>query len=62
MGIVGYSTLLLDEQSEALRELNQIVRKTETARAAEASRHLIYLSTGDAMALVFTSSVEEPVE
>src|SRR6266487_453344 len=36
MDIVGYSKLLIDEQSEALQELNQIVRKTEAVRAAEA--------------------------
>src|SRR6266568_2177459 len=60
--IVGYSKLLIDEQSEALQELNQIVRKTEAARTAEAASQLIILPTGDGMALVFTGSVEEPVE
>ena len=62
MDIVGYSKLLIDEQSEALHELNQIVRNTEAARAAEAAGQLIFLPTGDGMALVFTGSVEEPVE
>src|SRR5207248_1819515 len=62
MDIVGYSKLLIDEQSEALQELNQIVRKTEAARAAEAAGQLIILPTGDGMALVFTGSVEDPVE
>src|SRR6476660_1990717 len=60
--IVGYSKLLIDEQSEALQELNQIVRNTESARAAEAAKALIVLPTGDGMALVFTGSVEDPVE
>ena len=60
--IVGYSSLLIDEQSEALQELNQIVRDTEVARTAEAAGQLIVLPTGDGMALVFTGSVEEPVE
>ena len=60
--IVGYSTLLTDEQSEALQELNQIVRSTEAARAAEAAGQLIILPTGDGMALVFTGSVEGPAE
>jgi adenylate cyclase len=60
--IVGYSTLLTDEQSEALQELNQIVRGTEAAREAEAADGLTVLPTGDGMALVFTGSVEEPVE
>jgi class 3 adenylate cyclase len=60
--IVGYSNLLTDEQSEALQELNQIVRNTEAVREAEAAEHLIILPTGDGMALVFTGSVERPAE
>src|SRR6202043_4173338 len=62
MDIVDYSKLLTDEQSEALQELNQIVRNTEAAREAEAAGQLTILPTGDGMALVFTRSVEEPVE
>src|SRR5262252_3542094 len=62
MDIVGYSKLLTDEQSEALQELNQIVRNTEAAREAEAAGQLTILPTGDGMALVFTGSVEEPAE
>src|SRR5437764_15456776 len=62
MDIVGYSKLLTDEQSEALQELNQIVRSTEVVRQAEAAEGLTILPTGDGMALVFTGSVEEPVE
>jgi class 3 adenylate cyclase len=60
--IVGYSKLLTDEQSEALQELNQIVRNTEAVREAEAAGQLITLPTGDGMALAFTGSVEGPVE
>ena len=62
MDIVNYSELLTDEQSGALQELNQIVRNTEAAREAEAAGKLTILPTGDGMALVFTGSVEEPVE
>src|SRR2546423_14975092 len=62
MDIVGYSKLLIDEQSEALQELNEIVRKTDAVRAAEAACQLIFLPTGDGMALAFTGSVEDPVE
>src|SRR6476661_1679670 len=62
LDIVGYSKLLIDEQSEALQELNQIVRNTEAAREAEAAGQLVILPTGDGMALVFTGSVEDPVE
>ena len=60
--IVGYSKLLTDEQSEALQQLNQIVRNTEAAREAESAGQLIILPTGDGMALVFTGSVEGPAE
>jgi class 3 adenylate cyclase len=62
MDIVGYSKLLTDEQSEALQELNQIVRNTDAAREAETAAQLTILPTGDGMALVFTGSIEEPVE
>jgi TolB-like protein/Tfp pilus assembly protein PilF len=62
MDIVGYSKLLTDEQSEALQELNQVVRSTEAAREAEAAGKLTVLPTGDGVALVFTGSVEEPAE
>src|SRR5436190_14320055 len=60
--IVGYSKLTTDEQSEALHELNAIVRNTQSARDAEAAGELVLLPTGDGMALVFTNSEEEPVE
>jgi len=53
----GIPKLLTDEQSEALQELNQIVRNTEAAREAK-QRAAIILPTGDGMALVFTGSVE----
>ena len=60
--IVGYSKLLTDEQSEALQELNQIVRNTDAVREAEAAGQLIILPTGDGMALAFSGSVEGPAE
>jgi TolB-like protein len=60
--IVGYSKLLIDEQSEVLHDLNQVVLNTEAARQAQAAGQLIILPTGDGMALVFTGSVEDPVE
>src|SRR5437016_6972383 len=60
--IVEYSKLLTDEQSEALQELNQIVRNTDAVREAQAAGQLIILPTGDGMALVFSGSVEGPAE
>src|SRR5207253_4679237 len=58
--VVSYSKLLVNEQIEALEELNQIVRNTECFRAAEASGKLIRVPTGDGMALAFFHSPEEP--
>ena len=60
--IAGYSKLTTEEESEALPELNRIVHDTEAVREAEAAQQLIFLPTGDGMALVFTGSIEEPVE
>ena len=62
LDIVGYSKLLIGEQSEALQKLNNIVREAEAVRQAEANNGVILLPTGDGMALVFTDSVEAPVE
>jgi TolB-like protein/class 3 adenylate cyclase len=59
--LVGYSKLLVDEQIEFLKELNQIVRNTECFRAAERAGKLIRVQTGDGMALLFLHSPEEPV-
>ena len=61
MDIVGYSKLLITEQSELFRELTAIVRETEQFRDAEAEGKLVQLPTGDGMALVFRNSAEAPV-
>src|SRR5947207_8285949 len=59
--IVGYSKLLINEQSERLQTLKEIVRGTEQFRLAEAEGKLPRLPTGDGGALVFRSSPEAPV-
>jgi len=61
MDIVGFSKLLVDEQSDCSERLNQIVRRTSQFRAAEAEGKLIRLPTGDGMVLVFFTSPEAPV-
>jgi TolB-like protein/class 3 adenylate cyclase len=61
MDIVGFSKLLVDEQSNCSDRLNQIVRRTSQFRAAEAEGKLIRLPTGDGMVLVFFTSPEAPV-
>ena len=62
LDIVGFSTLLTDEQKELVHELNQIVRATKRFQAAEAEGKLTRLPTGDGMVLVFTNNPEAPVE
>ena len=59
--IVGYSKLLINEQSEQIQKLKQIVRGTEQFRIAEAEGKLLRLPTGDGGALVFRTSPEAPV-
>src|SRR6058998_3414687 len=59
--IVGYSKLLINEQSEQLRKLREIVRGTEQFRVAEAEGKLLRLPTGDGGALVFRTTPEAPV-
>jgi TolB-like protein/Flp pilus assembly protein TadD/class 3 adenylate cyclase len=59
--IVGYSKLLINEQSEQIQTLRKIVRGTEQVRLAEAQGKLMRLPTGDGGALVFRNSPEAPV-
>jgi len=60
--IVGYSQRLIDEQSELLSKLKEIVRGTKQFRLAEAEGKLLRLPTGDGIVLVFRNSPEAPVE
>jgi TolB-like protein/Tfp pilus assembly protein PilF len=59
--IVGYSKLLISEQSEQIQKLKEIVRGTDQVRLAEAEGKLLRLPTGDGGALVFRNSPEAPV-
>src|SRR6266849_2427992 len=59
--IVGYSKLLINEQSEQIQRLKEILRGTEQFRIAEAEGKLLRLPTGDGGALVFRNSPEAPV-
>ena len=60
--VVGYSKLLIHEQSELQKSLNEIVRGTDQFRAAEGQGKLIRLPTGDGMALVFLNDPKAPIE
>src|SRR6202166_3018210 len=59
--IVGYSKLLISEQSEQIQKLKGIVRGTEQVRLAEEEGKLLRLPTGDGGALVFRNNPEAPV-
>src|SRR2546423_4479794 len=59
--IVGNTKLLIHEQLEHLEKLREIVRATESFRAAQDAGRLLRFPTGDGGALVFRTSPEEPV-
>src|ERR1043165_4665350 len=59
--IVGYSKLLITEQSDQLQTLKAIVRGTEQVKKAEADGKLLRLPTGDGGALVFRNNPDAPV-
>src|SRR5947199_2474590 len=59
--IVGYSKLLITEQSDQMQTLRQIVRGTEQFKKADAEGKLLRLPTGDGGALVFRNNPEAPV-
>jgi serine/threonine-protein kinase len=58
MDIVGYSTLLIDEQTRQLQQLQEIVRNAEEFKRAHVADQMIRLPTGDGMALVFFADPE----
>jgi hypothetical protein len=53
LDIVSYCLLLMDAQREAITKLQNIVRATPQFIAAEKTRDVIALPTGDGMALIF---------
>src|SRR5438477_7546422 len=59
--IVAYSKLLIDQQTELIKLLNEQVHRTEEFRSADAAGKLIRIATGDGMALAFFSSPDAPV-
>jgi serine/threonine protein kinase len=61
MDIVGYSKLLLDQQTERRRKLQEIVLATNECRRVRKDKDLIRLPSGDGMALVFFGDPEAPV-
>src|SRR5438270_5942284 len=62
MDIIGYSKLLIHEQTDCLKRLNSIVRGTGHFRVADANEKLVRLPTGDGMVLVFLDDPKAPIE
>ena len=62
MEIIGYSKLLLDQQTDRLRKLQEIVLATEECKRVRKGKDLIRLPSGDGMALVFFGDPEAPVK
>jgi len=60
--IVGYSKLLIEEQTEIVCQLKEIVGGCERFRLAERQGTLLSLPTGDGMALIFRDSPEDPAQ
>src|ERR671923_3064143 len=60
--IVGYSKLLVNDQTRLVRRLNELVQGTEQVRLASKENKLLLVATGDGMALVFRDSPESPVQ
>ncbi len=61
LDIVAYSRLHMDEQQQAIQDLQEAVRNTSEFARAQAEDQLIRLPTGDGMALVFFRDPEAPV-
>ena len=59
--IVGYSTLVIDEQARQVKQLQAMVSATPECSSATDQNELIALPTGDGMALVFFNHPEAPV-
>jgi class 3 adenylate cyclase len=61
MDIVSYSLLPIDHQSDVIQQLQRIVRQREEFEKAQAANQVIYLPTGDGMALAFFNDPCAPV-
>jgi serine/threonine protein kinase len=62
MDIVGYSKLLMDQQSAQVQVLQKIVRNSSECQRAHKNNKCIRLPTGDGMALVFSGEPESAVK
>src|SRR5438132_11233735 len=59
--IVGYSKLLIDEQRDYLHTLNEVIRETDSFRAAQAAGQRTRLPTGAGMWPVSATPPDAPL-
>jgi TolB-like protein/Tfp pilus assembly protein PilF len=62
MDVIGYSKLLIHQQSDLQKQLNETVRATRQFQIADSQGKLIRLPTGDGMVLVFFNKPDAPIE
>jgi hypothetical protein len=60
--VVGYSLLLITQQTRLMNELASIAKNTEQFRDADARGKLVRIPTGDGMSLVFFDDPQAPIE
>jgi len=60
--LVGYSLLLITQQTRVMNELASLVKNTEQFRHADARGRLVRIPTGDGMSLVFFDDPQAPIE
>ena len=60
--VVGYSLLLITEQTRVMNQLTTIVQNTDQVRQADAQGNLMRIPTGDGMSLVFFDDAQAPIE
>ena len=62
MDVVGYSLLLITNQTRVMNELTNIVKGTEQFRRSDGEGKLMRIPTGDGMSLVFFDDPQAPIE
>jgi adenylate cyclase len=60
--MVGYSLLLITQQTRLMNQLASIAKNTEQFRDADACGKLVRIPTGDGMSLVFFDDPQAPIE
>ncbi|MBA3650346.1 MAG: hypothetical protein H0W66_02405 [Chthoniobacterales bacterium] len=60
--LIGYSLLLITEQTRVMGELASVVKHTKRFRRADAEGKLVRIPTGDGMCLVFLDDPQAPIE